>query len=421
MLRASPPRPARPLGAPCWHRAMLHALERATLLHTARLPAAAPAVAAARRPARRQALPAASSSSTSVALGAAVMRLLAGGRRHGSIAQPVAANCRRCQVCRSGGGGANGGGSTGGSDGGGDGSGAADGAATVAVLAAAPALAGREDVILLDVSGERRRSLSPPLPCLWPWLALVPAAVPAVLRPHDSQPGPRTRAGMRCAGCVSRVKVLLEKEGPVQAASVNLATETAVVRVRLPPDGAPSPAAPPAAAPGTAVASAAGASKGESAGSDLEAGLAPHELQLASMGTGLARMLTDAGYAATMRPQGGGSSASGKVVQAKREERLRRLRWVGGEEGSGGSLWRSCGRVHPCKGRALDSLALLRCRDTTRQLAVAWLLASACLLHHLTHWLGAAAPHWLHALASTPVHAAMSALALLGERTRRWG
>lgn len=60
------------------------------------------------------------------------------------------------------------------------------------------------------------------------------------------------------------------------------------------------------------------------------------------------------------------------------------------------------------------------CRETTRRLGVAWLLASACLLHHLTHWLGAAAPHWLHALASTPVHATLSALALLGELAWRW-
>ena len=58
----------------------------------------------------------------------------------------------------------------------------------------------------------------------------------------------------------------------------------------------------------------------------MEAGLSPHEQQLAYMGTSLARMLTDAGYAATMRQQGGGSSASSKVVAAKREERMRRLR-----------------------------------------------------------------------------------------------
>lgn len=181
---------------------------------------------------------------------------------------------------------------------------------------------------------------------------------------------------MRCAGCVSRVKVLLEREEPVSGASVNLATETAVVRVRLPPqagggDGATlaSPAAEPAAAAAAAEAA---------EGGDLEAGLPPHERQLARMGTGLARMLTDAGYAATMRAQGGGSSASNKVVSAKREERLQRL------------------------------------RETTRRLGVAWLLASACLMHHAVHWLGASAPRWLHALASTPVHAALSALALLG-------
>lgn len=136
---------------------------------------------------------------------------------------------------------------------------------------------------------------------------------------------------MRCAGCVSRVKVLLEREAPVQAASVNLATETAVVRVVLPSGGDAAPAAaeevgqkaaqaaPAAPENGAAAAAAAAAS-------DLEAGLSPHERHLASMGASLARMLTDAGYAATMRQQGGGSSASGKVVAAKREERMRRLR-----------------------------------------------------------------------------------------------
>lgn len=55
------------------------------------------------------------------------------------------------------------------------------------------------------------------------------------------------------------------------------------------------------------------------------------------------------------------------------------------------------------------------CRDTTRRLAVAWLLASACLVHHLTHWLGGSAPAWLHLLSATPVHATLSAMALLGE------
>ncbi|PSC75437.1 copper-transporting ATPase chloroplastic [Micractinium conductrix] len=231
-----------------------------------------------------------------------------------------------------------GGGAAGG--GGGDGSGSGSAGGTAAALTAAPALGGgQEDVILLDVTG------------------------------------------MRCAGCVSRVKVLLEREAPVRGASVNLATETAVVRVLLLDEadgGSSSGDAAAAAAAADSAAGAADGAAGAAAEADLEAGLSPHERQLAAMGAGLAHMLTDAGYAATMRQQGGGSSASGKVVQAKREERMRRL------------------------------------RETTRRLGVAWLLASACLLHHVTHWLGAAAPTWLHALASTPVHAAMSALALLG-------
>ena len=221
----------------------------------------------------------------------------------------------------------------------------------------------------------------------------------------------------------------------MRGASVNLATETAVVRVLLPPasaDNGSSSAVPAPAAAAEAVAAAPAAAAAEAAaaedGPDLEAGLSPHDRQLANMGASLARMLTNAGYAATMREQGGGSSASSKVVAAKREERMRRLRC--GREGQVeapagwhghrcGGLWflgirRSCTSHTGLQHSEMLQTHLSCCRETTRRLAVAWLLASACLLHHVTHWLGAAAPHWLHALASTPVHAAMSALALLG-------
>lgn len=47
-------------------------------------------------------------------------------------------------------------------------------------------------------------------------------------------------------------------------------------------------------------------------------------------------------------------------------------------------------------------------------MVVAWVLASACLTGHLAHlWKGA--PAWLHLLGRPPVHAAMSALALVGQ------
>lgn len=42
-------------------------------------------------------------------------------------------------------------------------------------------------------------------------------------------------AGMKCGGCVGHVKQLLEQHPSVTAATVNLATETALVRVKLEP------------------------------------------------------------------------------------------------------------------------------------------------------------------------------------------
>lgn len=55
-----------------------------------------------------------------------------------------------------------------------------------------------------------------------------------------------------------------------------------------------------------------------------------------------------------------------------------------------------------------------RLKEATGRLVVAWVLASACLTGHLAHlWKGA--PAWLHLLGRPPVHAAMSALALMGQ------
>ena len=54
-----------------------------------------------------------------------------------------------------------------------------------------------------------------------------------------------------------------------------------------------------------------------------------------------------------------------------------------------------------------------RLKEATGRLVVAWVLASACLTGHLAHlWKGA--PVWLHLFGRPSVHAAMSALALVG-------
>lgn len=188
--------------------------------------------------------------------------------------------------------------------------------------------------------------------------------------------------GMRCAGCVSRVREILEDQEPVKAASVNLATETAVVRVML-PRASPSSTAAPVESTTTAFGTAASSAAITATELiDIELGRAssvdPHEDRLASLATALAQILTEKGYAATVRPSDAGSGASAKVVEAKRAQRVKRL------------------------------------HETTKRLVFAWVLASACLVHHVVHWLGASVPSWVHFLGSTPVNATLSALALLG-------
>jgi Cu+-exporting ATPase len=193
--------------------------------------------------------------------------------------------------------------------------------------------------------------------------------------------------GMRCAGCVSRVREILEDQDAVRAASVNLATETAVVRVILPqlPQSSSSLSENTSSSTvttATATTAASTATAGIEANiPDIEQGLSPmdpHEGALVSLATTLAQILTEKGYAATVRPSDAGSGASAKVVEAKRAQRLKRL------------------------------------RETTKRLVFAWVLASACLVHHVVHWLGASVPSWVHFLGSTPVNATLSALALLG-------
>ena len=58
-----------------------------------------------------------------------------------------------------------------------------------------------------------------------------------------------------------------------------------------------------------------------------------------------------------------------------------------------------------------------RMQEAGWKVATAWALASACVLGHLPHW-WRGAPHLLHRLASPHLHAALSAVALLGAPSR---
>ena len=55
-------------------------------------------------------------------------------------------------------------------------------------------------------------------------MAAMPRLLPCSIFVHS---------GMKCGGCVGHVKQLLEQHPLVSSATVNLATETALVRVKL--------------------------------------------------------------------------------------------------------------------------------------------------------------------------------------------
>lgn len=171
--------------------------------------------------------------------------------------------------------------------------------------------------------------------------------------------------GMMCAGCVSRVRQILLDEACVLGASVNLPTETAVVRVVV-------------GAQGIHDDHAYHGDHQEEGGGDLEANIPAYSAALQRIGERLASLLSDKGYEAKFRPFGAETSAATKVVQAKREERIRKL------------------------------------REKTVQVVIAWGLASACMIHHVVHWFGMAVPRFVHVLGSTMGTAALSAMALLG-------
>jgi len=243
------------------------------------------------------------------------------GRRPGCAAPASVASEREAWTA---GGGANGGGAAADGGGGGGGSGAAAGAQPGTGRAGG---ADGEDVVLLDVRG------------------------------------------MHCGGCSSRVGRLLEAQPHVAGASVSLATEVALVRVRLPPalgDGALSPRLtrprPDLARP--APRRRAGARAGG-------------EAFVARVAAALVAALEGGGFRAGVRPAQDAAGAALAAAGARAEERRRQL------------------------------------AAATRRLVGAGLLAGACLVGHLGHlWPGA--PAWLRWLGAPPVHAALSAAALAG-------
>ena len=163
--------------------------------------------------------------------------------------------------------------------------------------------------------------------------------------------------GMHCGGCTANVKRILEMENNCVSASVNLANESALVRVAV------------------EIAASSETTIGDP--SNLERSIVS---AVRAAGEALANTVTNKGFPTTVREACGvavaGVSAS-DAANSKREERLRRI------------------------------------QESTKRVVVAWALAATCLIGHAAHMFSHSAP-WLKVLCSTPVHAGLSVFALLG-------
>ncbi|CAL5219715.1 g1607 [Coccomyxa viridis] len=158
-------------------------------------------------------------------------------------------------------------------------------------------------------------------------------------------------SGMHCASCSGRVRRLLEAQPHVTAATVSLATETALVCINIPPLQA-TPAG----------------QQGEEARSSF----------LAEVVSQLARLLKDSGFEAALRDRRAAFGQAGDAVAARQRDRQEQLRAAG------------------------------------RRLVLAALLASACFTGHLAHVWPGQVPALVQFLGRPAVHGAMSAAALLG-------
>ncbi|KAG1663220.1 hypothetical protein FOA52_011313 [Chlamydomonas sp. UWO 241] len=208
--------------------------------------------------------------------------------------------------------------------------------------------------------------------------------------------------GMKCGGCVSHVKNVLESQPGVVRATVNLATETALVHVLVPRDsggggsetGAAAAAAVGAAAGAAVGAAAAGAEAAPAAAAAAggKAATGGEQQQQTQQQTQRSSVLTDVGDAlAAALTKAGFRSAPRSLAAA------------------GGGRGKSSSDAAAAKRAAKE----VRLAAVSRDLVFAWALSALSGLAHLAHaWAGA--PGWLHYLHTPQLQAALSIAALLG-------
>ena len=192
--------------------------------------------------------------------------------------------------------------------------------------------------------------------------------------------------GMHCGGGAANVGKVLENVASVQSANVNLANETAVVRIAVRLDEedlmeARSVGTKDAADSSDASSSAAPTVKAVNGDISVQKIIESIKNKAKIEGDKLAELVTASGFPTTLRDNSSSDESSGDYDQGmqrareKREERIKRI------------------------------------RESTKKVAMAWGLASVCLLGHAAHYLKI---HSLGFLCKTQTHVALSLFAMIG-------
>lgn len=202
--------------------------------------------------------------------------------------------------------------------------------------------------------------------------------------------------GMHCGGCAANVRKVLENAKSVQSANVNLANESAVVRIAIELDENDLMEARNVVVSGDSSSSSSSSTVAAvvNSSSSVIAGGGDKSVQklIESIrnkskieGDKLAELVTASGFPTTVRDNSSSSSdESGGATnydqgmqraKEKREERIKRI------------------------------------KESTKKVTVAWALASVCLLGHAAHYLKI---HSLGFLCKTQTHVALSLFAMFG-------
>ncbi|GJP66835.1 hypothetical protein CLOP_g23724 [Closterium sp. NIES-67] len=265
---------------------------------------------------------------------------------------------------------------------------------------------GAQDTVVLDVGGMSCGSCA--------------ASVKNIL---ESQP-PVVSASVNLPMETALVTIRLDG-GEAASAATTTPAATATAAATVAPSAAAAGAADAAGGIGLADGGP-GAAEGGAVGVGAGVSRERQEQRRVEVGRALAEYLTECGFESKLREESAkssrGAAAEGDHVAVTAGEQ--------GEEGEAEKPSASAAATATTAGGGVTGRAasaieakreerMRRLKESGRRLLVAWALAATCLVGHASHMLQASSlawklPAWTHVLHSTPVHALLSLTALLG-------